>query len=146
MTDAALTSAAKLAELLGTALITVGNPEKHMTQSDSVKFQKVFGEKFNIGINAETADKLDAVRIDNADLSKVKAFIAFGEKQPDISSPEFSAVQSTSASVKADVVFPLITPFEADGLFGGETRISKVVEPACCSCEEIINKVINHLK
>ena len=146
MSDAALTSAAKLAELLGAALITVGNPEKHMTQSDSVEFQKVFGEKFNIGINAETADKLGAVRIDNADLSKVKAFIAFGEKQPDISSPEFSAVQSTSASVKAEVVFPLITPFETDGLFGGETRISKVVEPACCSCEEIINKVINHLK
>ncbi len=146
LTDETLSAAKKLADSIGTdTFITLGNPKKCVADKDLSQFQRVFGENFNIGINAQKAKELGTVSPEKADLSKIKAVISFGDIKPDFENIEFLTVQNLTADTNADIVLPLVTHFETDGTFGGNLKISKAVKTLCSySNEDIIIKIINH--
>ncbi|MBQ2775201.1 MAG: FAD-dependent oxidoreductase [Clostridia bacterium] len=147
LTDEALAAAKKLADTIGTStFITLGNPKKCIADKDVAEFERVFGDKFNIGINSQKSKDLGAIPAESTDLSKIKAVISFGSVKPEFEDIEFIAVQGLTADIKADIIFPLVSSFETDGTFGGEIKISKAVKSSSLSNEDIIDRIINYLK
>lgn len=61
MTDAELQKAARLSKKLGCALINLGNLERGIDKDNYKKFEKVFGDRFSVGINREKAVSFGAV-------------------------------------------------------------------------------------
>lgn len=126
MTDAELQKAARLSKKLGCALINLGNLERGIDKDNYKKFEKVFGDRFSVGINREKAVSFGAVDSRAVDFSKIKAVISFGGTVPE-GSFEFSAVQS--ADEKGNVSLPLALSVECSGTLGNVTVIPALLPP-----------------
>lgn len=140
MTDAELQKAARLSKKLGCALINLGNLERGIDKDNYKKFEKVFGDKFYVGINREKAVSFGAVDSRAVDFSKIKAVISFGGTVPE-GSFEFSAVQS--ADEKGNVSLPLALSVECSGTLGNVTVTPALLPPY--GNEDIIDKITEKL-
>lgn len=126
MTDAELQKAARLSKKLGCVLINLGNLERGIDKDNYKKFEKVFGDRFSVGINREKAVSFGAVDSRAVDFSKIKAVISFGGTVPK-GSFEFSAVQSASES--GNVSLPLALSVECSGTLGNVTVTPALLPP-----------------
>ena len=140
MTDAELQKAARLSKKLGCALINLGNLERGIDKDNYKKFEKVFGDRFSVGINREKAVSFGAVDSRAVDFSKIKAVISFGGTVPE-GSFEFIAVQS--ADEKGNVSLPLALSVECSGTLGNVTVIPALLPPY--GNEDIIDKITEKL-
>lgn len=140
MTDAELQKAARLSKKLGCALINLGNLERGIDKDNYKKFEKVFGDRFSVGINRKKAISFGAVDSRAVDFSKIKAVISFGGTVPE-GSFEFNAVQS--ADEKGNISLPLALSVECSGTLGNVTVTSALLPPY--GNEDIIDKITEKL-
>lgn len=82
MTDAELQKAARLSKKLGCALINLGNLERGIDKDNYKKFEKVFGDRFSVGINREKAVSFGAVDSRAVDFSKSRRLYLSAVQSP----------------------------------------------------------------
>ena len=141
MTNEELEAAKSVANKYNAQFITLGNPEKTIKTEAKAEFERIFGDKYNIGINAQKSHELGAKALEDANLQNVKAVVSFGKKHADISA-QFVAVQSYEKAQSADVIFPLKHSLEMDGTIG-DKKLNKAIDAPCTGAIEMAQAILD---